>query len=717
MTHTLQLAATLRDADSNALVGRPVTWTSGNPKVATVSATGLVTGVAADTATIIAASEGIKGSAAITVVIDITGEWNFTEQLTNQAAMITCADTGSYVFTQNGFDIGGTEAHVWTCTGPGMSYDNTLWPTSLANGHLGTRFSSAPISFEIDPGCRYDGSVTSAPAEKLSGTYACQGFGGTWEAIRGGAPLASLEVRSDVKTVVGGVVQLVSVLRDAAGHVLDRVVAWSSDNAAVATVSDRGLVTLAAAGSARITATSAGKSGSAAVTADIVTFSSVSAGLYHSCGVTPAGAAYCWGSGGDGQLGSGFRRPLRVPPAAAQTPVAVAGGHAFATVSAGWHHSCGVTTSGEAYCWGDNYWGELGDGSTTSSLAPVQIAAALPFASVQVAARHSCGVTTTHAAYCWRDNSAGQLGNGSGVASPSPVAVAGGLSLDALSVGGFHSCGLESSGAAHCWGSNEEGQMGDGTTNPSIEPGAVAGGHTFVALSAGVFHTCGITSGGSYCWGYDADAELGTGATSAPEVCSGRYPCSTLPVAVVGGHTFAALSAGQFHTCGFEATNGAAYCWGNSEMGQLGIGVTGHGPEFCSGQFPCSSVPLAVARGLTYALTSAGAYHTCAVTTTQTAYCWGINADGQLGVPTTETCIFANSPTAYPCATTPVRVAGQPGAAAAAVARGAAEVGAAASVGTRTSAPQRSRPALVARPAQMGPRGVPVKVSGTRRGP
>lgn len=699
VSHTLQLAATVRGADSNALVGRTVTWASGNPKVATVSATGLVTGVTADTATIIAASEGIKGTAAITVVIDAAGEWNFTEQLIDQVDGITCGDTGSYVFTQNGSDIGGKKAHVGTCIGPGMSYDNTLWPTSLANGQLGTRFSSAPISFELGPAsCRYEGSVTSVPAEKLSGTYSCQNFGGTWQAIRGGAPVASVEVRSAVKTVVGGVVQLVSVLRDAAGHVLDRAVAWSSDNSSVAVVSDNGLVTLAAAGSARITATSEGTSGSAAVTADVVTFSSVSAGVYHSCGVTPTGAAYCWGWGGDGELGSGSRRPARAPAAAAQTPVAVAGGHIFAALSAGWRHSCGVTTSNEAFCWGDNYWGELGDGSTTSRVLPVRVVGA--FASVQVGARHSCGVTTTHAAYCWGDNAAGQLGDGSGVASSSPVAVAGGLLFDAVTVGGFHSCGLESSGAAHCWGNNDEGQLGDGTTNPSSKPGAVAGGHTFVALSAGAFHTCGITSSGSYCWGYDADAELGTGATSGPAVCSGRYPCSTLPVAVAGGHKFAAVNAGQFHSCGFEATSGAAYCWGNSDFGQLGTGV--RGPELC-GQSFCSSLPLAVAGGLSYAGMSSGAYHTCAVTTTQAAYCWGINANGQLGVATTGTCNPASSPIAYPCATTPLRVTGQPGAAAAAVARAAADVRAAASVGSRTSAPQHFRPAFVAQPVQMGP--------------
>ncbi len=698
MTHTLQLAATLRDADSNALVGRPVTWTSGNPKVATVSATGLVTGVAADTATIVAASGGIRGTAAVTVVIDAAGEWNFTEQLIDRVDNITCADTGSYLFTQNGSAIGGIKAHVGTCLGPGASWDNTLWPTSLANGQLGTRFSSAAISFEIGPAsCRYEGTVTSAPAAKLNGTYSCGNFGGTWEAIRGGAPVASVAVRWDVKTVVGGVVQLVSVLRDAAGHVLDRAVAWSSDNPSVAAVSDNGLVTLHAAGSAHITATSEGKSGSAAVTADVVSFTSVSVGLYHSCSVTPGGAAYCWGSGGDGQLGSGFRRPVRVPAAAAQTPVAVAGGHAFATVSAGWRHSCGVTTSGEAYCWGDNYWGELGDGSTTSRLLPVRVAG--NFASVQVGARHSCGLTTTHAAYCWGDNAAGQLGDGSGVAHSAPVAVAGGWLFDALSAGGYHTCGLESSGAAHCWGDNEEGQLGDGTTNPSSEPGAVAGGYTFVALSAGGFHTCGITASGSYCWGYDADGELGTGATSAPEVCNGQFPCGTTPVAVAGGHDFAALSAGQYHSCGLQATNGAAYCWGNSELGQLGTGVTG--PELCSGQYPCSSLPLAVARGLSYAVMSSGAYHTCAVTTTEAAYCWGINADGQIGAASTESC--QTQGTAYPCATTPLRVVGQPGVAVASVSRAAADPRAAGSVRSPTSGAQRGRPASVPRPSRIWP--------------
>src|SRR5438093_1064232 len=82
----------------------------------------------------------------------------------NQAEMITCADTGSYVFTQNGFEIGGTKSHVGTCIGPGASSDNTLWPTSLANGRL----SSGTISFEIGLArCRYEGTVTSTSPEKL----------------------------------------------------------------------------------------------------------------------------------------------------------------------------------------------------------------------------------------------------------------------------------------------------------------------------------------------------------------------------------------------------------------------------------------------------------------------------------------------------------------------------------------------------------------------
>src|SRR5207237_1859996 len=131
--------------------------------------------------------------------------------------------------------------------------------------------------------CLYEGDVTGPPAARLSGTVACADFqdttAGTWEAVLGGAPVASVTVRWDVQTVVGGIVQLIAVPRDAAGHVLSRAVAWSTDRPSVATVSEGGLVAARTPGSARIAATSEGTSGSAAVPAELISFGSISAGL------------------------------------------------------------------------------------------------------------------------------------------------------------------------------------------------------------------------------------------------------------------------------------------------------------------------------------------------------------------------------------------------------------------------------------------------------
>ncbi len=291
-------------------------------------------------------------------------------------------------------------------------------------------------------------------------------------------------------------------------------------------------------------------------------FASLALGYSHSCGLTAAGAAYCWGDNESGELGNATSGTT------SSTPVPVAGGLAFAVLSAGYSHTCGVTTAGAAYCWGANESGELGNGAVgQDSPTPVLVSGGLTFASISAGGVATCGITTSGAAYCWGSNAYGALGDGTTTDRATPVAVAGGLDLAAISAGVSHACGVTTSGAAYCWGDAANGQLGNGVTSLSSSvPVAVAGGHTFAQITTGEIHTCALTPAGiAYCWGDGGFGDLGTGSTAG----------SNTPVPVSGGLTFSSVSAGlSFHTCA-RTPSGNAYCWGYNDSGELGNAIPG----------------------------------------------------------------------------------------------------------------------------------------------
>ena len=423
------------------------------------------------------------------------------------------------------------------------------------------------------------------------------------------SPANPVRLANEASRLVGQTVQLSATITDVNGQAAEWASAtWSSSNTSVATVSSSGLVTFAGTGTATITATAGGKSGTATVTGEILRAETITAGEYHSCGLSTSGAAYCWGSNGNGQLGDGTvqGRP---------TPVQVSGGLTFTSIEAGSFHTVALTSTGAAYAWGHNGNGELGDGTATHRAAPVAVSGGHTFASIGAGSNHTVALTSTGAAYGWGYNGEGQLGDGTYTTRRAPVAVSGGLTFTHISAGSSHTVALTSAGAAYAWGYNANGELGDGTNASRTEPVAVSGGRTFTSISAGSNHTAALTStGAAYTWGYNGIGGLG----------DGTYTSRNAPVAVSGGLTFTSIAAGGYHTVALSST-GAAYAWGHNGDGELGDGTTTQ-----------RTAPVAVSGGLTFTSISAGVFHTLALTSAGAAYAWGHNGDGQLGDGTTD---------------------------------------------------------------------------------
>jgi alpha-tubulin suppressor-like RCC1 family protein len=336
----------------------------------------------------------------------------------------------------------------------------------------------------------------------------------------------------------------------------------------------------------------------------------VSAGAFHTCALTSAGGVKCWGSNNSGELGNGGT-------AASNVAIEVDGlGSGVKSVSAGFEHTCAVTGAGSARCWGANDAGQLGNGSTQNSKSPVQVSGlGSGVNAVSAGVWHTCAITDNGAVKCWGANNAGQLGNGSTNNSNVPVRVAG---MDsgaiAIAAGASHTCALTSSHGVKCWGRNDSGQLGNGTTSSAgTVPSDVYGLSSGVkAISASGEHTCALTNSGSVkCWGWNPNgqmgdpvepkpvevAEFGSGAsaiaagwfTNFALTASGKVQCwgdnhfgelgkafsgqTDVPAPVSGlDSSVKTISAGAGHACAVMASRDVK-CWGFNDKGQLGNGV------------------------------------------------------------------------------------------------------------------------------------------------
>jgi alpha-tubulin suppressor-like RCC1 family protein len=291
----------------------------------------------------------------------------------------------------------------------------------------------------------------------------------------------------------------------------------------------------------------------------------VSLGVNHTCALMAGGGVKCWGANFTGQLGDGTTSGRTYPAEVVglETPVQA--------LSAGWHHACVLNAAGGVQCWGD--YGQFG-GTTPSKPTRPALAAGLESGVTALGAgsEYSCAVLEYGQVACWGilrtyDNSAkGTTEYRRQVSRPIPAAVYGlEDGVAALSAGSTSTCVITSSGGVQCWGDNEYfGQLGDGTRLNQTYPVDVVGLDKGVKMVAVGTHTCVVTeAGGVKCWGKNWNGQVGDGTQID------RFT----PVDVVGlDHGVTAVGVGDEFTCALLDTGGVK-CWGLNIWGRLGDGT------------------------------------------------------------------------------------------------------------------------------------------------
>ena len=442
--------------------------------------------------------------------------------------------------------------------------------------------------------------------------------------------LPTLAIGPDTTLLIDEAITAPVVARDGRGATIaNPTIAWQSSSPAVATVDASGRVTARELGTATLTATMGSTTARATITV-VPQFTRLAPGERHACGITGRAEIYCWGASWLGELG---------PLAALQDCSSRFGPGAFCSpspmplfnlrasaVAAGMMFTCVLDASGRASCWGSNVYGEIGAGSTATSLQLTPVAGGRQFTQLVAGRMHACAITTAREAYCWGRDYSGALGTGdvspdrcsNDPCSRVPRLVTGGHQWAQLSATDRATCGVTTSNELYCWGLDVGGSDGlycqmstnlDGCTRTPIR---VAATKSYKAVGIGNVHRCGQGMDGSLdCWGANYFGMLGNGTSSGGET----------PAPVSGSPTYASFVGGRTHTCALTS-DGRAQCWGLGTEGQIGNGSLNN-----------ALVPTDVSGAHRFAalVSSGNSDFTCALDDKGRAYCWGQGDHAQLG--------------------------------------------------------------------------------------
>lgn len=565
--------------------GTGVAWTSSNTTVATINAAGLATGVSPGTTTITATdSTGAAASTTLTVSGQ-AGQFNLS-------VVRSGAGTGTVTSSPAGINCGGDCTESYN-SGTNVTLTATAAGGSTFAGWNGCdTFSGATCSVTMNSAKTVTATFNQQPPQQFTLSVVRSGTGtGTVTSnpagINCGADCSESYSSGSSVTLTAGA---------ASGSTF---AGWSGCDAS------SGATCSVLMNSARtVTATFDVVSGGIRPT-------SVSAGGEYTCVRMSDQTAKCTGRNQFGQGGDGtFNNSSVLKP--------VSNLNTAAQVVAGDEFACARLADGTARCWGLGESGQRGDGSfSTFALTPVAVNGLTGAVSIAAGYGHTCALLSNGAMRCWGENREGQLGNGTTAnpGTPQPVTVNGITGATAITTGAYHTCALLADSTLRCWGRNDQGQLGNGTVTSSSTAVTVSGLTGVAAVSGGGVHTCAVLTNGTVrCWGENQFGQLGNGNTAT----------STTPVQVVGISNAVDVSVGWRHTCA-RLGDGTVRCWGENAFGQLGNGATAN-----------SSTPVQV-TGISSAVgvTAGWWHHSCAILSTGTVRCWGVNQWGQFGNGTT----------------------------------------------------------------------------------
>lgn len=320
--------------------------------------------------------------------------------------------------------------------------------------------------------------------------------------------------------------------------------------------------------------------------------------------LVPESNAYAWGANANGQVGNNTTT-------AQFSPVRVSNGVTFTQVTRGGNHACGLDATGKAWCWGSGSSGRLGVGDLVNRLEPTAVNTTLTFKQITAGSAHTCAIDMEDRAWCWGVGSNGVLGNGATQNQTLPVEVQTTTRFSAISGGNLTSCGLDLNGYGWCWGSGVNGILGNANTIGSLVPVQVEAETSsdpklvFSSISVGDQHACAISDLQAYCWGTNTERRLaivGTGHVSRPTKSFGTRQIRDISA---GGSTCAVTRDGE------------TFCAGASGSGQAGATST------------TTTVNLLPRNDWVAVHTISN--RTCGLTSSGDGYCWGANTDGALG--------------------------------------------------------------------------------------